>query len=163
MVVRNNHSSIAIIATIEIIQNCNLFYNRRAGCPVKGALVVAEKCVVNTNSIDCWWYTSCTSSMDPCAMSSVSWHFFMSSFMLSLRLIFCRHLLLLPQTSSHSHFAHTCVLASSSGQTTFGAFISDVVQSGPSSCPSKHHHKNPNNMDITLIVPCGLIVIATLY
>ena len=57
MMIRKNHSSIAIIPTIEIIQNCNIFYNRRAGCPVKEALIVAGKCVVNTNSIDCWGYT----------------------------------------------------------------------------------------------------------
>ena len=39
-------------------------------------------------------------------MSSVSWYFFMSSFMLSLHLFFGRPLLLLPETSSHNDFAH---------------------------------------------------------
>ena len=39
-----------------------------------------------------------------CAMSSVSWYFFMSPFMLSLHLFFGRPLLLLPETSSLSDF-----------------------------------------------------------
>ena len=40
-----------------------------------------------------------------CAMSSVSWYFFMSPGMLSLHLFLGRPLLLLPQTSSSSDFA----------------------------------------------------------
>ena len=39
-----------------------------------------------------------------CAMSSVSWYFFMSPCMLSLNLFFGRPLLLLPETSSLSDF-----------------------------------------------------------
>ena len=51
-----------------------------------------------------------------CAMSSVSRYFFMSFFMLFLRLFFGRPLLLLPETSSRNDYA---VLASRSGETTF--------------------------------------------
>ena len=40
-----------------------------------------------------------------CAMSSASWYFFVSSFMLSLHLFFGRPLLLLPETSSRNDFA----------------------------------------------------------
>ena len=40
-----------------------------------------------------------------CAMSSVSWYFFMSRCMLSLHLFFVRPLLLLPETSRLSDFA----------------------------------------------------------
>ena len=46
MVVINNHSSIVIMPTIKIIQNCNIFSKRPA-------LIVAGKDVVNTNRIKC--------------------------------------------------------------------------------------------------------------
>ena len=41
-----------------------------------------------------------------CVISSVSWYFFMSSFVLSLHLFFGRLLLLHPESSSLSDFAH---------------------------------------------------------
>ena len=53
MMVIHNHSSVVIMPIIKIIQNCNIFYKRPAGCPVKEALIVAGKYVVNTNRIDC--------------------------------------------------------------------------------------------------------------
>ena len=49
----NNHSSIVIMPIIKRIQNCNIFYKRPAGCPVKEALIVAGNDVVNTSRIDC--------------------------------------------------------------------------------------------------------------
>ncbi len=64
MMVRNNHSSIVIMNTIKIIQNCNIFYNQPEGSAVNEALIVAEKCEVNTNRIDCWGIPR-TFSMDP--------------------------------------------------------------------------------------------------
>ena len=53
MMVINNHSSIVIMPTIKIIQNCNIFAKRPAGYQIKEALIVAGKDVVNTNRIDC--------------------------------------------------------------------------------------------------------------
>ena len=74
-----------------------------------------------------------------CAMSSVSWYFFMSPCMLSLHLFLGRPLFLLPKTSSRSDL-HRCgwVLASSSDQTTFvfcfpGKF-QQVLRGPPSWC-----------------------------
>ena len=85
-----------------------------------------------------------------CAMSSVSWYFFMSPCMLSLHHFFGRPLLLLPETSSRNDFAHMW-LGSRLKQWTnhfsllfsrkvSTCFISDVVQRGLPSCPSQHPH-----------------------
>ena len=52
MMVINNHSSIVIMPAKKIVQNCNMFSKRPAGYPVKTALIVAGKYVVNTNRID---------------------------------------------------------------------------------------------------------------
>ena len=93
-----------------------------------------------------------------CAMSSVSWYFFMSLCMLSLHLFFGRPLLLLPETYSFSDFAHmwVCSRIMQWPNPFIGVFreslnrcyvrllpdvfISNVVQPGLPSCPSQHPH-----------------------
>ena len=57
MMVLNSYYSIVTMPTNKTIQHCNLFYNRQTGCPVKEAVIVSGKCVVNANHIDWWGYT----------------------------------------------------------------------------------------------------------